>query len=124
MEMQVCKNCGFESQYKTGEKNGKKWAGNFCQNPQCKFVDWVNTSPQRKVYPGQKPAYQPYKPPVSEPSAPVVKPVKDDCTISALAIVKSLIESKFYNYDAPQEDTIEKIWEHLVLLRERFRKYE
>ena len=35
-----CKNCGNTTKYKSGTKNGRAWAGYFCQNPQCKSVEW------------------------------------------------------------------------------------
>lgn len=47
-----CTKCGGATTYKTGEKNGKKWAGSFCQNQDCKNVDWAkNTStvPQKPL---------------------------------------------------------------------------
>ena len=67
-----------------------------------------------------KPPYQPLTTPKELVRNGMPKP-KDDCTISALAIIKSLIESHFYNYALPQEEVIERIWDHIVLFRERFR---
>lgn len=41
-----CKLCGSESVYKEGvsKKNGKAWKGYFCQNKDCKSVDWIRSN--------------------------------------------------------------------------------
>ncbi len=41
-----CANCGSPTTYKKGEKNGRPWAGYFCQNKDCKFVNWVDNKPK------------------------------------------------------------------------------
>jgi len=40
--------------YKQGEKNGKKWAGNFCQNQECKFVEWQRSGATKFVKQGNE----------------------------------------------------------------------
>jgi len=48
METKQCQLCGSPATYKSGEKNGKKWAGYFCQNRQeCGKVDWVKLNPPK-----------------------------------------------------------------------------
>jgi ssDNA-binding Zn-finger/Zn-ribbon topoisomerase 1 len=37
---EVCPKCGSEMKEKSGVKNGRKWAGAFCQNKECKHVIW------------------------------------------------------------------------------------
>lgn len=50
--MQTCSKCNSEAVFKQGTKKetGKPWSGYFCQNPECKNVDWTpkagKTSPQ------------------------------------------------------------------------------
>ena len=37
----ICTDCGQIAEYKTGNKNGKNWAGYFCTDPNCKHVEWI-----------------------------------------------------------------------------------
>lgn len=42
-EKKVCSKCGSETNFRSGTNAaGKKYAGNFCQNGECKNVDWIN----------------------------------------------------------------------------------
>lgn len=36
-----CPDCGGVLKEKSGIKNGRKWSGQFCQNPECKKVIWL-----------------------------------------------------------------------------------
>ncbi len=38
-----CKECGKEAKYVEGSKNGKPWQGWFCQDKDCKYVEWAKT---------------------------------------------------------------------------------
>ncbi len=42
-----CSKCGGLNIFKQGVKKetGKPWSGYFCQNPQCKNVDWTPKTP-------------------------------------------------------------------------------
>jgi len=35
-----CSKCGSEMVFRSGEKNGRKWSGWFCQNKYCGNVEW------------------------------------------------------------------------------------
>lgn len=37
----ICADCNSELNYRTGEKNNRKWAGLFCPNKECKYVKWL-----------------------------------------------------------------------------------
>ena len=37
---EACPDCGGVMKEKSGVKNGRKWSGAFCQNPECKKVIW------------------------------------------------------------------------------------
>lgn len=41
----ACPICGQKAKWGEGEKVGKKWAGLFCQNPECKHVAWQTNTP-------------------------------------------------------------------------------
>ena len=70
MEQSVCEQCGQATVYKTGSKDGKPWAGYFCQDQACKHVQWVKL---------HTPAPKPPVPPTPPAPKPVSKPiVKDD----------------------------------------------
>jgi len=38
-----CEACAGDAIEKSGETNGKKWKGVFCQNEDCKKVKWLST---------------------------------------------------------------------------------
>ena len=44
----VCGTCGSPAKFKKGisQKNNKEWKGYFCQNKDCKSVDWIQDTPQ------------------------------------------------------------------------------
>ncbi len=48
-DKKVCSKCESETNFRSGTNAaGKKYAGNFCQNTECKNVDWINVL---KVFP-------------------------------------------------------------------------
>lgn len=66
MEQKVCELCGQATVYKTGNKEGKPWAGYFCQDQGCKHVQWIKL-------------HAPAPKPPAPPAPPVSKlAVKDD----------------------------------------------
>lgn len=50
-----CKLCGSPTKFKSGvsKKNGKEWKGYFCQNGDCKNVEWLRAG---NSFPASKPA--------------------------------------------------------------------
>lgn len=44
-----CQKCGSPTNYKEGfsKAKNKAWKGYFCQNPDCKEVEWVRDTPQK-----------------------------------------------------------------------------
>ena len=44
-----CSACGAIAKKKSGEKNGKPWAGVFCTDSACKHVDWKNVNQPKKI---------------------------------------------------------------------------
>jgi hypothetical protein len=53
-----CSKCGGETKFveksAAESKNGKKWAGYFCQDKECKNVDWVKDTKMAKAYQKQE----------------------------------------------------------------------
>lgn len=42
LDARMCEKCGSQMVHKTGEKNGKKWAGWFCESKEFSHTVWVN----------------------------------------------------------------------------------
>ena len=116
--MSICKKCGQESEFREGfnKEKGKAWAGYFCTDKQnCKNVEWVkakrsNENPYATAPDFKEPwngrVQNPVHPPAPKPTPPAELKKKNEARISALAVVKSLIESGFYEAHKGDPDTM------------------
>jgi len=114
MEDKMCPNCNGVMLFKQGiSKKGKPYNGHFCQNKACGVIEWGNTP---------KTAQPPLKTPVIAKESPFNGYHKNDARISALAIVKSLIEAGAYEIGTREHaDIKERIYSDVVDFEERFR---
>ncbi len=49
-----CQHCNSPMILKSGIKNNKKWSGDFCTNPDCKYVNWHREGSTQFVKQGQE----------------------------------------------------------------------
>ena len=125
----ICRNCQQDMVFKKGVKKdtGKPWAGYFCEQKSggCGFVEWSRTQAPMK----DRSIPKPYTPEQAQTAIDVTKKAwnaekngKNEARISALAIVKSLIESGFYKVHEGEPTVMkEKIYEDVVWYENRFK---